>query len=84
MQILLNIGSIGNKTTIQNTFNMWTSSPKLGKGTIQLTIALLSNKTLIKIYLQKWDKNILWKAAAKTMISATRLTAVFIIDFWQF
>ncbi len=29
-------------------------------------------------------KNILWKAVAKAMISATRLAAVFIIDYWQF
>ncbi len=29
-------------------------------------------------------KNILWKAAAKAMFSATSLAAVFIIDYWQF
>ena len=29
-------------------------------------------------------KNILWKAVATAMISATSLAAVFIIDYWQF
>ncbi len=58
MKILLNIRKIRNKTTIQNIFNMWTSSPKWGRGTIWLTIAWI-------IYLQKWDEKHFAKGSSK-------------------
>ncbi len=43
MQILLNSRSIRDTTTIRDVFSMRTSLPKWGRGTILLTIALLSN-----------------------------------------